>query len=50
MVGLRVVLVAMESDLRNIFMIPHNYYFVQINVTTLIYIRIGNEPILVSKI
>ena len=30
-VGLRVVvLVAMESDLENIFMIPHNYYFVQV--------------------
>ena len=30
-IGLRVVLVAMESNPRNIFMILHDYYFMQVN-------------------
>ena len=35
-VDLRMVLVAMESDLRNIFMILHDYYFVQVNEVMLV--------------
>ena len=43
-VDLRMLLVTMESDLGNIFMIPHEYYFMQVTVASTINTFVLTNP------